>query len=309
MDVAHTPVLLEETLSLLAPRSSGEVMCDATLGEAGHTEAFLERFPDLQIIGIDADESIQEIAKKRLERFGARARFYRGRSQDFFAQLAKPQAPLMRFEIEKFDIVFIDLGVSLYHYAQSGRGFSFAKDEPLDMRIDPSEGQTAADIIARLPEKELAGLLYNNAEERYSRRIARAIVEARAREPIATSKRLADIAARSAPPHYRYGATHPATKTFQALRIEVNGELSGLRPLLESAWSALRNRGRLGVISFHSLESRAVKNYFRELAKNGSGRLVTKKAVAPSLEEIRANAPSRSALLRVVEKMGTSESD
>ncbi|MDR1074376.1 MAG: 16S rRNA (cytosine(1402)-N(4))-methyltransferase RsmH [Treponema sp.] len=298
MNVIHTPVLLEETLTLLAPRSSGEVMCDATLGEAGHTEAFLERFPDLQIIGVDADESIQEIAKKRLERFGARARFYHGRSQDFFAQTASEG-----FGIEKFDTVIIDLGVSLYHYAQSGRGFSFAKDEPLDMRIDPSDGETAADVIARLPEKELADLLYNNAEERYSRRIARAIVEERARSPITRSKRLADIVARSTPPHYRRGAAHPATKTFQALRIEVNGELSGLRPLLELAWSALRNRGRLGVISFHSLESRAVKEHFRELAKNGSGRLVTKKAVAPKVEEIRANAPSRSALFRVVEKI------
>ncbi|MDR2447744.1 MAG: 16S rRNA (cytosine(1402)-N(4))-methyltransferase RsmH [Treponema sp.] len=301
MNVIHTPVLLEETLTLLAPRSDGEVMCDATLGEAGHAEAFLERFPALQIIGIDADMSIQEIAKNRLERFGARARFYHGRSQDFFAQTAR--ARIAGFGIEKFDTALIDLGVSLYHYAQSGRGFSFAKDEPLDMRINPSEGRTVADIIAGLPEKELADLLYNNAEERYSRRIARAIVEERARSPIAASKRLADIVARSVPPQYRYGAAHPATKTFQALRIEVNGELSGLRPLLESAWDALRSPGRLGVISFHSLESRVVKGYFRELAKNGSGRLVTKKAVAPRMEEIRANAPSRSALLRVVEKI------
>ncbi|MDR0374486.1 MAG: 16S rRNA (cytosine(1402)-N(4))-methyltransferase RsmH [Treponema sp.] len=301
MNVIHTPVLLEETLSLLAPRSGGEVMCDATLGEAGHAEAFLERFPDLQIIGIDADKSIQETAKKRLERFGARARFYHGRSEDFLARAAP--ARIAEFGIEKFDTVFIDLGVSLYHYVQSGRGFSFAKDEPLDMRVNPSEGETAADIIARLPEKELADLLYNNAEERYSRRIARAIVEERARSPITRSKRLADIVARSAPPQYRRRAAHPATKTFQALRIEVNGELSGLRPLLESAWGALRNRGRLGVISFHSLESRVVKAYFRELAKDGSGRLVTKKAVAPHLEEIRMNAPSRSALLRVVEKI------
>jgi 16S rRNA (cytosine1402-N4)-methyltransferase len=303
MDYIHTPVLLEETLSLLAPRSDGDVMCDATLGEAGHAEAFLERFPGLQIIGIDADESIQERAKKRLERFGARARFYHGRSQDFFTQTARARAARERFGIEKFDTVFIDLGVSLYHYVQSGRGFSFAKDEPLDMRINPSEGETAADIIARLPEKELADLLYNNAEERYSRRIARAIVEERARSPITRSKRLADIVAHSAPPQYRYGAAHPATKTFQALRIEVNGELSGLRPLLESAWDALRSPGRLGVVSFHSLESRVVKGCFRELAKNGSGRLVTKKAVAPRMEEIRVNAPSRSALLRVIEKI------
>ncbi|MDR2793879.1 MAG: 16S rRNA (cytosine(1402)-N(4))-methyltransferase RsmH [Treponema sp.] len=298
MDIIHTPVLLEETLSLLAPRSGGEVMCDATLGEAGHTEAFLERFPDLQVIGIDADMSIQDIAKRRLERFGARARFYHGRSQDFFARHEHAA-----FGVELFDTVLIDLGVSLFHYERSGRGFSFAKDEPLDMRIDPSEGETAADIIARLPEKELADLLYHNAAERHSRRIAHSIVEERSRSPITTSKRLADIAARSVPARYRYGAIHPATKTFMAIRIAVNGELSGLRPLLESAWKALRSKGRLGVISFHSLESKGVKDYFRELAKSGLGRLATRKAVGPGAEETKVNAPSRSALLRVIEKI------
>jgi 16S rRNA (cytosine1402-N4)-methyltransferase len=298
MDIVHTPVLLEETLSLLAPRSDGEVMCDATLGEAGHAEAFLERFSDLQIIGIDADLSIQEIAKKRLGRFGPRARFYHGRAQDFFAH-----REYAAYGVERFDTALIDLGVSLFHYMRSGRGFSFAKDEPLDMRIDPSEGQTAADIIALLPEKELADVLYRNAEERYSRRIAHSIVEERARSPITMSKRLADIVARSVPAQYRYGSIHPATKTFMALRIEVNGELSGLRPLLESAWEALCDRGRLGVISFHSLESKGVKDYVKELAKSGLGRLVTRKAVGPCAEETKANAPSRSALLRVIEKI------
>ncbi|MDR2193581.1 MAG: 16S rRNA (cytosine(1402)-N(4))-methyltransferase RsmH [Treponema sp.] len=298
MDSIHTPVLLEETLSLLAPHAERDVMCDATLGEGGHAEAFLERFPDLQIIGIDADPSIQDRAKKRLERFGTRARFYRGRSQDFFTR-----REYAAFGVDRFDTAFIDLGVSLFHYTQSGRGFSFSRDEPLDMRIDPSQGLTAADIIARTPEQELADMLYSNAEERYSRRIARSIVEERARSPITMSKRLADIAARAVPPQYRYGAVHPATKTFMAIRIEVNGERTGLRPLLEAAWESLRDRGRLGVISFHSIESRGVKEYMRELAKSGRGRLVTRKAVGPGAEEIRANAPSRSALLRVIEKI------
>jgi 16S rRNA (cytosine1402-N4)-methyltransferase len=292
MEIAHTPVLVEETVSFLAPRSAGELMADATLGEGGHSLVFLSRFPDLHIIGIDADVSIQEIAKKRLADFGDRIEFYSGWSHDYFAACDK-----------KFDTILIDLGVSVFHYANSGRGFSFARDEPLDMRLDPSRGESAADLLAALSDKDLADLLYNNAEERYSRRIARNIVEARSRGALASSRALAEIVLHSYPAQYRHGNVHPATKTFQSLRIEVNGELSRLAELLGAALGSLKDGGRLGVITFHSLEARLVKNFFREKSKDGSVALLTKKAVPASFDEIKNNPPARSAQLRAVEKV------
>jgi 16S rRNA (cytosine1402-N4)-methyltransferase len=283
-------------------------MVDATLGEGGHSYAFLSRFPTLRMVGIDADSGIQEKARERLGEFGDRIRFYHGWSQDYFAESGD----------ERPDTILIDLGVSMYHYEESGRGFSFRKDEALDMRIDTSRGDTAADLVARLPEKELADLLYDNAGERYSRRIAHIIVENRSRGAITGTAALADMVSRAVPAEYRRLRAHPATKTFQALRIAVNGELRRLRELLEAALRALKAGGRMGVISFHSLEDRGVKNFFRDKARDCicppetpicrcEGRpvvhLVTRKAVAPGFDEIRDNPPSRSAKLRVVEKV------
>ena len=310
MDVVHTPVLLRETLSYLAPRSDGELMVDATLGEGGHSYAFLSKFPTLKIIGVDADSSILAIARGRLAEFGDRIHFYGGWSHDFFADLP--------VGIKRPDTILIDLGISVFHYEKSGRGFSFRKDEPLDMRIDESRGQSAAYLVAMLPEKDFAELLYMNAEERYSRRIARAVVQARSRSRIGTASALASIVESAVPAVYRRGPVHPATKTFQALRIAVNGELSRLPDLLEAALGVLEPGGLMGVISFHSLEDRIVKNFFREKNKNctcppeapictcGGRRtvdLVTRKVVAPSEEEIRSNPPSRSAKLRVARKL------
>lgn len=310
MEAVHRPVLLEETLSYLAPRQPGELMVDATLGEGGHSLAFLSRFPDLRIIGVDADRGIQKIAQERLAEFGDRIHFYCGWSHDFFADLPG--------EIKRPDTVLIDLGISVFHYEKSGRGFSFRKDEALDMRIDPERGMSAADLVATLPEKELADLIYLNAEERYSRRIARAIVEARSRSRIAGTGALAALVESVVPGAYRNGPIHPATRTFQALRIAVNGELSRLRDLLEAALRSLESGGRMGVITFHSLEDRIVKNFFREKNKDCTcppeapicrceGRrtvnLITKKPVGPSAMEVRENPPSRSAKLRVVEKL------
>ncbi|GHV78466.1 ribosomal RNA small subunit methyltransferase H [Spirochaetia bacterium] len=310
MTITHTPVLLEETLQYLAPRTDGEFMVDATLGEGGHSYAFLSRFPTLRILGIDADRDIQEKARERLGEFGDRIRFHQGWSQDYFGELGD--------DSERPDTILIDLGVSMYHYEESGRGFSFRKDEALDMRIDTGRGDTAADLIARLPEKDLADLIYNNAGERYSRRIAHAIVESRSRGAINGTAALADMVSRAVPAEYRRLKAHPATKTFQALRIAVNGELRRLLELLESALTALKAGGRMGVISFHSLEDRGVKNFFRDKSKDCicppetpicrcEGRrvvnLVTRKAVAPGFDETRSNPPSRSAKLRVVEKV------
>ena len=310
IDYAHTPVLLEETLNLLGPRKNNELMVDANAGEGGHSSAFLSKFPELKVICIDADSGILGIARKRLEQFSARTHFCNSWSYDFFGDYPS--------EFKRPDTILFDLGVSSYHYKKSGKGFTFEKDEYLDMRIDNSRGVTAADLIARLPERELADLLYNNAEERYSRKIASLIVSERQKSTITTTSALADLVHRAVPASYRHGQIHPATRTFQALRIAVNGELSQLSPLLEAALRVLEPGGRLGIISFHSLEDRIVKNFFRTMNKNCtcpeqapickcSGRrsvnLLTKKGVTPSKDEIERNPPSRSARLRVAEKV------
>jgi 16S rRNA (cytosine1402-N4)-methyltransferase len=285
-------------------------MVDATLGEGGHSYAFLSRFPDLHIIGIDADPEIRKVARERLEAFGERIHYYDGWSQDFFAEFPR--------DIKRPDTILLDLGVSLYHYEKGKRGFSFRKDEVPDMRIDTSRGISAAELIARLSERELADLLYQNGGERYSRRIARAITEARSRSPLTSSALLAEIIERAVPPGYRRGPVHPATRTFQALRIAVNGELARLPDLLEAALGVLEVGGRMGVISFHSLEDRIVKNFFREKSKDctcppetpicrcGNHRsveILTRKGISPGDDEIKTNPASRSARLRVAKKL------
>jgi len=208
----------------------------------------------------------------------------------------------------------------MFHYEESGRGFSFSKDEYLDMRIDTSGGKTAADVIASLSEKEFADLLWNNAGERFSRRIAAAVANAKKSGAVTTSGALACLVSGAVPAKYRHGPLHPATRTFQALRIAVNGELEKLPLLLEKALAALEDGGRMGVISFHSLEDRIVKYFFREAAgrrrsqaeagtgnpiiKEGTCRvkLLNRKAIQAGEEEKRNNPPSRSAKLRAVEK-------
>ncbi|MCL2210363.1 MAG: 16S rRNA (cytosine(1402)-N(4))-methyltransferase RsmH [Treponema sp.] len=309
-DYAHTPVMLDETLTLLGPREKNELMVDANTGEGGHSYAFLSNYSDLKIVAVDADIDIIAIAKRRLEQFVDRVHFYCGWSHDFFADYPA--------EIKRPNSILFDLGISSYHYKNSGKGFTFEKDEFLDMRIDSTQGLTAADLLARLPERELADLLYNNAQERYSRRIASSIVESRQKSTITTTSALADLVYRAVPASYRHGQIHPATKTFQALRIAVNGELSRLPSLLEAAFRVLEPGGRLGVISFHSLEDRIVKNFFRAMnrdctcpenapickcAGRRSVNLLTKKGVTPAEDEIERNPPSRSARLRVAEKI------
>ncbi|MDR2211034.1 MAG: 16S rRNA (cytosine(1402)-N(4))-methyltransferase RsmH [Spirochaetaceae bacterium] len=307
METFHTPVLLEETIQYLAPRKEGELMVDATMGEGGHSGAFLERFPTLRLIGIDADGEIQERARQRLEQYRRRIRYYTCWSQDFFASYP--------VELDKPDTILFDLGISLYHYEKSGRGFTFLRDEYLDMRLDRSRGKTAADVIAALGEKDLADLLYRNGGERYSRRIAAAI---KSHGPVSTTAFLAELVSSSVPAVYRRGPIHPATRTFMALRIAVNGEAQGLPGLLESALGVLKTGGRLGVISFHSGEDGEVKRFFRKKNKDctcppeapicrcGGIRTVnilTRKAVSAGDEERRRNPPSRSAKLRVAEKI------
>ncbi len=310
MDIVHKSVLKKEVLDLLAPRGIGELLIDCTLGEGGHSESFLSSFPDLRVAGLDADEGIQAVARERLAGYGDRIRFFNVWFNTFFREY-----PLGD---ERPDSILFDLGISVYHYEKSGRGFSFGKDELLDMRLESGLEISAADIVNSYPEEELANLIYEFGEERYSRRIAKAVVKARSLVPITTTRQFADIIWNSVPGNYRYGRLHPGTRTFQALRIAVNGELARLQSALASALVCLKPGGRMGVISFHSLEDRIVKHYFREQSKSCtcppewpvckcSGqavvKILTKKAVRPSDLEIQDNPPSRSAKFRVIEKL------
>jgi len=307
MEVIHTPVLKEETTQYLVPPAKDGFMVDATLGEGGHSQAFLEKFPSLSIAGIDVDEEMLNRAGERLAPFGGRMRFYRRWAGEFFA--AYPA------ELPKPDIILSDLGISMFHFNGSGRGFSFLRDEYLDMRLDTSTGKTAAELIADLSQNDLADLIYNNAEERYSRRIAAAIKK---QGPVTTTGALAEIVAGSVPAAYRRGPIHPATRTFQALRMAVNAEAERLPAMLEAALDVLKTGGRMGVISFHSGEDRVVKNFFRNQARDCTCppeapicrcgghrivRLLTKKPVTAGKEECRGNPPSRSAKFRAVEKI------
>ena len=314
MEIIHTSVLLNETLEWLSPENESfadnAFMVDSTLGEGGHSFAFLTRYKNLRIIGLDADQKIQARAKERLSCFGDRMNFHLGWFNDFYANYPD--------NLPKPNLILFDLGISVFHYERSGRGFSFRYDEELDMRLNDSEGKSASDIVNTMREDELANLIFNYSEERYSRRIARAIVENRQLAPITNSKTLAQIIYDCVPAPYRHGGIHPATKTFQALRIAVNAELNRLPEALCSAFDVLEVGGKMGVITFHSLEDRIVKNTFRNWAKvcscppeqpictcGGSPKveLLTRKPIGPTEEEVKVNSPSRSAKLRVIRKL------
>ena len=261
MEIVHTPVLLNECLEYLSPVGesfeANALMIDSTLGEGGHTYNFLKNYPSLSVIGLDADKVIQARARERLAEFGDRVHFYNGWFQDFYSYYPS--------EYERPNIILFDLGISVFHYEKSERGFSFRYDEKLDMRLNSSEGQSAADLVNDLPEEKLADLIYLYGEEKLSRRIARAIVEARNGGRIESSKALAEIIWNAVPANYRYGNIHPATRTFQALRIAVNGELKRLPKALHDAFGCLELGGEMGVFPFYSLDARIVKNYFCNL--------------------------------------------
>ena len=293
----HVPVLAQEVVAWLGCRPGGRYV-DATVGYAGHAAVILERSaPDGLLIGIDRDAAAIAADRERLRAYGDRVRLVHGN----FAELKRHLASV---GIGEVDGVIFDLGVSSAQLDEPARGFSFLAEGPLDMRMDVQSPTTAAALVNELPEGELADLIFQFGEERYSRRIARAIVKARAGRRFTTTRELADVIRGAVPPPYRHGRIHCATRTFQALRIAVNRELEVLEEAIRNGAEVLAPGGRLGVISFHSLEDRIVKRTLRSLAQGPRPRLalLTKKPLIPSEEERRANPRARSAKLRVAER-------
>lgn len=294
MDPIHEPVMEAEVIALLEP-SRGGLFVDCTVGLGGHARGLLAGGAT-RLIGFDRDPAALAIAAESLEP-------WRDRVDLVHADYRELPSVLSSRGIDAVDGALADLGVSSMQFDAPGRGFSFRRDEPLDMRMDPTAGPTAAQLLAETDETDLANVIYRYGEERFSRRIARAIVEARREGPIATTGRLAEIV-RRAVPRKGYQRIDPATRTFQALRIWVNRELDGLDTFLVAASGLLRAGARLAVISFHSLEDRIVKHAFRALAAGEEAiRVLTRKPLVPSEAEVARNPRARSAKLRAIERL------
>lgn len=303
----HVPVLLSEVIQQLAP-GPGKLFVDGTLGGGGHSEAFLQQ--GASVIGIDQDDEALAYAGQRLAPFGERFVSLKGNFSDM-------PGLLQEAGLGQVDGILIDIGVSSRQLDEGSRGFSFGKEGPLDMRMNRSEGQTAADLIQHASEQELKHIFREYGEERAAGKIARRIVERRAEQIFQTTTDLADFIASISP---RGGKIHPATRVFQALRIAVNDELGVLRTCLENAAKLLRPGGRFAVITFHSLEDRMVKQFFKHTSQptldrkewaeprpnpDYHYRLLTRRPVIATEEEVKQNKRSRSAKLRVVEKIAT----
>jgi 16S rRNA (cytosine1402-N4)-methyltransferase len=294
MAPAHEPVMVAEVVTLLAPERGG-VFVDCTVGLGGHSRALLDAGAS-QVLGLDRDEEALRIASEALAAFGDRVELVHADFRDLNHVLDDRG-------IARVAGALADLGVSSMQLDGEGRGFSFRRDEPLDMRMDRSAGPTAADLVAKAGEEDLANIIFQYGEERYSRRIARAIVAARRTAPVRTTAQLADIV-RRAIPRRGYQRIDPATRTFQALRITVNRELEGLETFLIDASRRLLRGARLVVISFHSLEDRMVKHVFRALERGEAAlRVLTKRPLEPGEDETAQNPRARSAKLRAIERL------
>ena len=309
---AHVPVLLARTLELLAPAvdAPGAVMVDATLGLGGHSAALLERFGSLRLVGLDRDPQALALAGERLAPFGDRATLVHA----VYDELAEV---LGRLGVARVQGVLFDLGVSSMQLDQAGRGFAYAQDAPLDMRMDQSRGATAAEVVNTYSASELARVLREYGEERFARRIADAVVRERAAEPFTGTARLAELVRSSIPAATRRTGGHPAKRTFQALRIEVNGELAALEGALPAAVDALAVGGRMVVLSYHSLEDRMVKRVLRAGATSTAPvdlpvvpaehepvlRLLTRGSEPATDEEIAENPRAASVRLRACERL------
>src|SRR5512138_3344606 len=305
MNTPHQPVLYQEIIHALQPRR-GSRYVDGTVGAGGHARGILEASaPDGQLLGLDVDPQALALARKTLAPYEGRIHLAQASYTSLHAQLAQ-------YHWDAVDGILLDLGASSMQFDMPERGFSFLQDAPLDMRFGPHVSQTAADLVNEYSERELADLLYQYGEERDSRKIARAIVKAR---PIHTTRELVAVIESVSP--RRGDRVHPATRTFQALRIAVNEELASIQEVLPQAVTALRSGGRLAVISFHSLEDRIVKDIFREQSKDLINppyeriyeqersavlKEVNRKPLTPSDDEIKNNPRARSAKLRIIEK-------
>lgn len=303
----HIPVLLEEVLDLLDPRP-GEVVVDCTLGRGGHAAAMLERIaghPDSRLIATDLDPANIEHCRSRFANSSVDITLHHG---SFLA------APALAGELGRpADVVLADLGFASSQMDDPARGFSFREDGPLDMRLDPTSGRSAADLLARIAETELADVIYRYGEEPLSRKIARKVVQTREQRPIQTTAELAHLVLEAYGPRARSSRMHPATRTFMALRIAVNDELAALEGLLNRIGRGADPNGpdrwlapnsRIGVISFHSLEDRLAKRAFADMQSRELGETLTRKPVIAGAQEVQANARARSAKLRVFRVAG-----
>lgn len=284
----------DELIEILSPKPGG-IYLDCTIGVGGHAEAILEKAGgDAMLIGIDKDMESIEVAARRLSRFGDRVRIFHGDFRDL-KRISREAG------VNGFDGTIFDLGISSFQLDNPERGFSFRLEGPLDMRMDRTSPLTAFELVNRRSERELFEIIRNYGEERWARRIARAICKEREKGPIRTTLHLARIVEEAVPERWRHGRIHPATKTFQALRIAVNGELDGLEDAIRDAVDLLLPGGRICVISFHSLEDRIVKRTLKDL---DSVEILTKRPLFPKKEEVERNPRCRSARLRAAEKKG-----
>lgn len=289
----HIPVLLKEVLYYLNPKP-GENFIDCTIGFGGHTFEIAERIaPNGKVLGIELDKEVLKETKLQASsfKFGKNIVLHNGNFTDLKNIVAK-------YNFSPVNGVLFDLGMSSWHLEKSGRGFSFLRDEPLLMNYELNNKLTAMEIVNHWHKKDLIKIFREYGEEKYSKRIAEEIVKQRKNKPIITTFQLVEIVRGAVPRRYRYKRTHFATRIFQALRIAVNDELSNLQKALFEALKILSPQGRLVIISFHSLEDRIVKNFFKQQDKLGNLKILTKKPVVPTKEEIRKNRRSRSAKLR-----------
>jgi 16S rRNA (cytosine1402-N4)-methyltransferase len=296
MGSQHIPVLVEEVMNLLRCEAH-KTYVDATAGGGGHALEILKRAsPDGIVIGIDWDEEAIAEAKRALAPFGDRIKILR----ENFVRL--PDL-LEALNISEVDGILLDLGLSSLQLEKKERGFSLKGEGPLDMRMDQRINRTAADLLNGLSFQELESTLREFGEERWAKRIAKAILQEREKKPVGTTQELRQIVHRAIPRRFHPRKIDPATRTFQAFRIRVNEELENLRRVLETGWTFLKRGGRICVISFHSLEDRMVKETFRRLDRDGVMRRITKKPITPSEEEKQRNPRSRSAKLRCAERV------
>lgn len=310
MEFKHIPIMLEEVIEGLNIKEDG-IYLDGTLGGAGHSKEIVKRLDSGQLIGIDQDENALKKAKEVLSDYSDKVIFVKNNYENI-------DLVLKELHVEKVDGILLDIGVSSHQFDEISRGFSHNQDAPLDMRMDRSQGISAWDVVNKYSKERLEDIIFNFGEERWARRIAEFIIEERSTTPIDTTLELVSVIKKAIPKKVRMEGHHPAKKTFQAIRIEVNRELEVLQNSIEKMVGSLNPGGRLAIITFHSLEDRIVKEIFKELYKDcicppeipkcicekkREIEIVTRKPIIPTKEEIRLNPRSRSAKLRIAEKL------